>query len=274
MKILILGSHGFIGRQLFEHLVALGHEVRGFDITQEPSQDLRIKGALDSYLEKAELVYFLSFDVGGAKYLQTAQNDFGFIASNLRMMTNGFESLEKAGIPFVFLSTHMSEMPHSIYGHLKWIGEAATQALGGVNVRCWNIYGNELLSLRSHVVTDFVHSALARGEIRMLTDGSEFRQFLSVEDCVRFLGMIPTLKWAELLDTPLHLTSFKWTSIRELADLITEIIPGVRVVPSEQKDTLHNSITMAPDTTILKFWKPEIGLKLGLTKLVNSYRSC
>ena len=77
----------------------------------------------------------------------------------------------------------MSNMSYSPYGVAKKMGELYTNSLGGKIVHFWNVYGIEkdmdkhtssLISLRKGFET---------GDISMLTDGTEQREFLYAEDC-------------------------------------------------------------------------------------------
>ena len=47
----------------------------------------------------------------------------------------------------------------------------------------WNVYGAyEAPSERSHVISDFIHQALATGQIKMMTNGEELRQVIYIDD--------------------------------------------------------------------------------------------
>jgi nucleoside-diphosphate-sugar epimerase len=73
MIYLVLGSAGQIGSHLVEYLKNQGEKVYEIDILNNEWEDLRIQNnmVLDEYLLEADIVYFLAFDVGGAKYLRT-----------------------------------------------------------------------------------------------------------------------------------------------------------------------------------------------------------
>jgi nucleoside-diphosphate-sugar epimerase len=161
-----------------------GFEVGTFDILDDVSQDLRsiTNTDLADLISKFDLTVFLAFDVGGSKYLEEHQNTSNFINNNLQIMSNTFAALSKVGRPFIFASSQMSGIPDSAYGILKAIGERATDALNGVTLRFWNVYGLEENSDKSHVISDFVRSAKQSGEIRMRTSGVEKRDFLHVDD--------------------------------------------------------------------------------------------
>ena len=54
---------------------------------------------------------------------------------------------------------------------------------------------------------------------------------------------------------PLHITSFQWNTILEIAEAINEIIP-CNVIPSSEVDTVQLDKRNEPDPYILTFWTP------------------
>ena len=188
-NILVLGSSGQIGSHLCKYLRERNYNVIECDIVNSEAQDLRTKGILDLYFNytNIDFVFFLAFDVGGSKYLSKYQNTFDFVHNNVTIVRNTFESLKEFNIPFIFASSQMSNMTDSPYGVCKNIGELYTRLLGGITVKFWNVYGIENDKEKAHVITDFISSAKSNHEINMLTDGTEMRQFLYVEDCCEAL---------------------------------------------------------------------------------------
>ena len=86
-KVLVLGSSGMIGSHLCELVKANGCTVMKMDIKRSVLEDLS-DSTLEPYLiravEKADFVYFLAFDVGGAKFLYNNQHQFDFINNNTK----------------------------------------------------------------------------------------------------------------------------------------------------------------------------------------------
>ena len=60
MNFLVLGSSGFIGKNLCEHLQAMGHNVFEFDIEINLNQDLRIVGneILINLIKNSDFIFF------------------------------------------------------------------------------------------------------------------------------------------------------------------------------------------------------------------------
>lgn len=268
MKNLILGSSGQIGIHLTEYLKSIGEEVITFDIVSDSSQDLRKPGSLEEYIIQADFVYFLAFDIGGSKYLEKYQDTYDFIDNNMKIMSNTFNSIKKYNKPFIFASSQMSNMSYSTYGILKSAGERYTNSLGGLNVYFWNVYGYEENDEKSHVITDFVKMALQDGVIKMRTTGIEQRQFLYGNDCAECLYRLATLYGEINREVPLHITSFKWESIWDIANIIKKQI-GCNIVAGIKEDTVQKDKRNEPNSYILNFWKPKTTLEDGVKEIIK-----
>ncbi len=97
----------------------------------------------------------------------------------------------------------------------------STKSLNGLIVKFWNVYVVEHDFEKSPVITDFILKA-KEGEIKMMTDGKEERQFLHAEDCSNALMILSQQYETIDRDKNLHITSFKWNTVLEIAELINE----------------------------------------------------
>jgi len=265
MKILVLGSHGIIGSGLCKHLKDVGHHVIPWDTKITPMHDLSVTeniGRLNYVMNSVDFVFFLAYDIGGAKYITDAGVDF--INNNVMIMMNTFSQLY--GKKFIFASSTMYNMNH-VYGTLKKLGEEYTSRLGGLSVRFWNVYGPEKSSPKSHVIADLIHKHKTKGYIDLMTSGEEERQFLHTDDCAKALAQL-MYKYDEILKTEksVDVTNFTWIKIKNVAKLISD---DVRV--TDITVTTHDRVN-EPRRFILKYWKPEISLIEGVTSLVLDYR--
>lgn len=270
MKHLVLGSSGQIGYHLCKILKNKGEEVLEFDILNEPYQDLRKyrNHLLEHYMETCDIVHFLAFDIGGSLYMKKYQDSYNFISNNIKIMNNVFNSIKQYKKPFIFASSQMSNMSYSTYGILKAIGEKYTEALGGVVVKFWNVYGYEKDEEKSHVITDFIKMAKDKKEIRMRTNGEESRQFLYGDDCAECLIQLAN-KYNEIdRNKPLHITNFKWNTILEVANIVKSYIPCT-IIPSKDIDTVQLDKRNEPDNYILNFWEPKTSLKRGIGEVIK-----
>ena len=277
-KILILGSSGQVGAYLTDYLRKKGNEVFEFDVTNGPNQDLTTipNGQLEALIYLSDFVYFLAFDVGGSHYLKKYQHTFKFIDNNTRLMANAFGLIEKYNKPFVFASSQMSNMSYSPYGVLKRVGELYTKSLGGLIVKFWNVYGIEKDMDKAHVITDFIRKGFESGDIDMMTDGTEAREFLYAEDCCEALETVMQ-SYAKLTsDDELHITTGVYTTVLEIASeiksLFSSIGKEITITPAQSKDEVQKDARNEPDPYIKKFWKPKTSVPDGLKKVFEEMK--
>ena len=279
MNIAILGSAGQIGAYLEEYLVEKGHDVIGVDIIEGPQNDLRVtpNTYVESIIKNADFVFFLSFDVGGSRYLKKYQHTFQFINNNTRMMANTFALLEKYRKRFVFASSQMSNMSYSPYGVMKRVGELHTTALNGLIVKFWNVYGIEKDMEKAHVITDFIRKGFEEGQFEMMTDGTEERQFLYAEDCCEALETVMENYTDFKPEDPLHITSFRSETIKEVASIIKGCfaIDGnydIEIKPGLAKDSVQMDKRNEADNYILNWWVPKTTIDIGIRKVYNEMK--
>ena len=279
MKVTILGSSGQIGAYLVEHLSAKGHEVIPFDVARHHGEDLTQipNHNLERVIRDADFVYVLAFDVGGSRYLKKYQHTFDFVNNNTRMMANVFDLLSKYKKRFVFASSQMSNMSYSPYGVLKRVGELYTSTLKGLTVKFWNVYGIEKDMDKAHVITDFIRKGFEEKEFDMLTDGTEERQFLYAEDCCEALETVMDNYTDFKPEDPLHITSFRSDTIREVANIIQgcfqlEGIMDVKINSGLAKDSVQMDKRNAADTFILDWWIPKTNIQDGIRQVFNDMK--
>jgi len=279
MKITVLGSSGQIGAYLTEYLRGKGHLVHEFDLVNTPDEDMTTipNPLLEERISDSDFVFFLAFDVGGSRYLKKYQHTFQFINNNCRLMANAFTLLQKYNVRFVFASSQMSNMSYSPYGVLKNVGELYTKSLNGLIVKFWNVYGIEKDHEKAHVITDFIRKGFETGVIDMLTDGEEQRDFLYAEDCCEALETVMENYTDFTPEDNLHITSFRYTKIRDIASMICgqfNLIEkyDVTIKPSDEKDSVQLDKRNEADTFIAKWWMPKTTIEQGIVKVFNAMR--
>jgi nucleoside-diphosphate-sugar epimerase len=232
---------------------------------------------LEERIADSDFVFFLAFDVGGSRYLKKYQHTFQFIDNNARLMANAFGILKKHNKKFVFASSQMSNMSYSPYGVLKNVGELYTKSLNGLIVKFWNVYGIEKDHEKAHVITDFIRKGFETGVIDMLTDGEEQRDFLYAEDCCEALETIMEKYTDFTSEDNLHITSFKYTKIKDIANIIAgqfNLIGryDVKIQPSDEKDSVQLDKRNSADTFIMKWWIPKTTVEDGVSKIFNEIK--
>ena len=277
-RITILGSSGQIGAYLTQYLTEKGYLVREFDIANGQHEDMTHipNPFLRNLIMDSDFVFFLAFDVGGSHYLKKYQHTFKFIDNNTRMMANAFGYLSEYKKPFLFASSQMSNMSYSPYGVMKRVGELYTKSLGGLIVKFWNVYGIEHDMEKAHVITDFIHKGFETGVINMMTDGTEQREFLYAEDCCEALEQV-MLEHSEFTsDSELHITSFRSTTILEIAKIIQGIFKAngkvVAVEKAQTKDEVQKDARNEANPFIRKWWKAKTSIEDGIEKIFEEMK--
>ena len=279
MKITVLGSGGQIGAYLTEYLREKGHKVHEFDVVNGPHQDMTQipNPELHRVIMDTDFVFVLAFDVGGSHYLKKYQHTFDFINNNTRIMANVFGMLQKYNKRFVFASSQMSNMSYSPYGVMKRVGELYTTSLKGLTVKFWNVYGIEKDMEKAHVITDFIRKGFEEGEFEMMTDGTEERQFLYAEDCCEALEAVTENYTDFKPEDPLHITSFRSTSIKQVAEIIQGCFNrieryDVRIKPGLAKDSVQMDKRNEADSYITSWWLPKTGIEAGINKVFDEMK--
>jgi len=261
---LVIGSSGVVGTSFCHFLSALGEEVVPFDIQRSKEEDARFaKLPLDGI----DRVYFFAWDVGGSKYLFREDSLIGQLEWNMKLLENVLQQLQASSIPFFFISSQFAEEYGTPYGATKRLGEIWTRLIpNGYWARQWNVYGTvEHMDERSHVLGDFIHQALTTGEIHMLTNGKELRQFVHIDDSM--------LAYHKILDEKIKggvydITSYRWTSIREAADIVASLT-GAKVFEGDKEGYSHKDL---PAHDKIPGWEAKVSLEDGIRTMVETYR--
>lgn len=268
--VLILGSGGLIGSHLKEKLLSKGYKV--LHVQNRHHRDLRIPGSLSIFDDfNIKFVYFLAYEVGGAKYLQQDSIQDRILTSNIQMMDNVFEYLINRKLKFAFASSSLSA-DNSTYGVVKLRGERATMAhpeLGRV-FRLWNAYGFEPPGPRSHAVPDFALQCVRGGRLRALTDGREVRQFAHVADVAEALVLL--MERFGRAPLSVDLSDGRWVSLGEVAAAVAAAVPGCVVELAgrpARKQARHEPVL---GTEFHREWRCRVSLAEGVGEIVARTR--
>jgi nucleoside-diphosphate-sugar epimerase len=257
MNELVLGGDGLIGSELVRALREREASVVSLDL--KGGCDLR--SADPELFERADRVWFLAWDTGGAKYIESTDAQHEQYKHNCELSARVFDTLARTKKPFLFVTSQLAGQPNA-YGLTKLMAERWTQQLGGRLARLWNTYGWEEPDVRSHVVTDLALAGLTRGRIRTLTDGRERRRFIYKSDCVAAL-----LQLFDGDEQGADIAGDRWYSIREVAEEVGRQL-GVEVELGERKG---GELIVDP-VNLLNEWRPQVSLQEGIGKVITDAR--
>jgi GDP-L-fucose synthase len=247
MKVLVTGGGGFLGSHLVDRLQADGHDVfaarrADYDLTREEDAIRLFDDA------RPELVFHLAAEVGGIGANRANPGRYWY--ANTVIGAHVLEQARRSDVEKVVLAGTVCAYPkfapipfreddlwqgfpeetNAPYGVAKksvLVGAQGYREQYGLNsifLLPANLYGprDNFHETNAHVIADLIRK-MAGGddEVVLWGDGSPTREFLYVEDCVDgFVLAAERYDGAE----PVNLGAGKEISIRELAELIADVV--------------------------------------------------
>lgn len=257
MKDVVLGGDGLIGSVLCGLLRERGHRVASLDLRS--GSDLRQLQA--ESLQGFDRVWFLAWDVGGAKYLAAAEAQHACFKANCELAARVFDALALTHTPFLFVTSQLAGQPHA-YGLTKRVAEQWTRTLGGKLARLWNVYGWERPDLRSHFVPDLVLAGLRDGAVRCQTDGRERRRLLYKSDCAEAL-----LALFEGPQGEADIAGADWLTVGDVAREI-----GRQLEVPVRLGEAAGSEAMVEPRVWPEGWRPRVSLDAGVAAVIRDAR--
>jgi len=144
----------------------------------------------------------------------------------------------------------------------------------GVEVRVarlFNAYGPRMMEDDGRVVSNFIIQALRNEDITIYGDGQQTRSFCYGLDTVDGLMLLMNGESAG----PINLGMPKENTIKELAELILEMIPETKSKLVNHPLPLDDPTRRLPDITLAKEklnWTPNVPLREGLERTIAYFR--
>ena len=167
--------------------------------------------------------------------------------------------------------------PRSVYDEAKRFAEAlamAYQRTHSVDVkiaRIFNTYGPGLEPGEGRVISNFLAQALDDRELTVYGSGLQTRSFCYVEDEVDGLLALLDSDWVG----PMNVGNPEEHTILELADVVLEVVGSTAPLRFEALP-VDDPTRRRPDITLARRelgWEPKVGLREGLAKTLEWYRS-
>ncbi|OGH08647.1 MAG: hypothetical protein A2152_03205 [Candidatus Levybacteria bacterium RBG_16_35_6] len=220
MRILVTGAAGFMGCDLVDKLVSLGHEVHGVDDLSggymenvNPKSifkklDLRKKSETDEYVEtiKPELVFHLAADAseGRSQFTpinSTERNYLAYLNVLVPAVRNGMKKMVLTSSMSVYgsqkapFSEDMEMKPEDVYAVGKTAMEQSTHILSRVFhfdyviIRPHNVYGprQNLSDPYRNVIAIFINCLLNNKNFYIYGDGEQKRAFSYIDDFTPYI---------------------------------------------------------------------------------------
>ena len=298
MKSVITGGAGFIGSNLAEKLVQLGHKVVVLDnlSTGRLSNLNNIKNKIefknvdiskkdkffDQYFEKVDWVFHLA---GLADIIPSIDNPTQYFNSNVKGTLNILESSRRAnikkliyaasascyGIPGKYPTNENSKInPQYPYALTKFIGEQLifhwfkVYNMPNISLRFFNAYGPKSRTTGAYgaVFGVFLAQKLAGKPLTIVGDGNQTRDFIHVYDLVDAI-----IKAAQ---KGKHGETYNVGNGKEISvNLIASLIGGSKVRVPKKPGEPDRSLADISKIKKQLSWKPKISINEGIKMLLN-----
>ncbi len=291
--ILITGSEGLIGKKLRAELERRGVRVIGLDIraTGEERGDIRDYQTVRKAVENCDGIVHLaavSRVIDGQKNPELCWETN--VAGTENVATAAAESPKKPwliygssrevyGEPESLPATEDSPLkPVNIYGESKLAAEkivssAAQKGIVPSIVRFSNVYGS-VNDYPDRVVPAFARAAVTGKPLR-IEGGENTFDFTHLEDTVAgLIALIQRLAAGDFRPPPIHFTTGKQTSLRQLAQMAVELANSSSpLIDSTPRSFDVSRFAGDPSRAReLLGWTPKVSIREGLRRLIEDFR--
>ena len=295
---IITGGAGFIGSNLTDHLVRIGHKVIVLDnfvsgkksnLSHHKKQDVKIikidsskSKNLDKYFKGVHYVFHFA---ALSQIIPSIKNPKKYFKNNVIGTLKVVEAAKKAkikklvyaassscyGIPKKLPTSEKDKIDlNNPYAVTKFIGEeiimryASMFKMPNISFRFFNVYGPRLniSGQYSAVIGNFLSQTKNNKALTIVGDGKQTRDFIHVDDIAK--ACVKVIK-SKCLNKIYNLGSGKKTSINTVAKIFNGKKKFIPNRPGEAKNSLADISKFKKDVN----WHPKISLEKGIKKLIK-----
>ncbi len=297
MNIGVIGGSGFIGSHVVDKLLERGHEVTVFDIMAPHRSDVRHIYVDITDLSKSCVALAGYYD---AVYLLAAMSNVNDVYQNpveagqlnIMAVANVLEACRRAGIPRVLLAStiwvyEMADTEEVDEGTPLDIAKTKhiyTASKVAAELYCHayqKLYGQNFTILRygipygprarwGTVVANFVKRALNGEPLSIFGDGSQYRNFIYVEDLAE--GNVAALS-DKAINQTYNLEGLRPITIKEIAETIKKLLGDITI---EYKDArpgdYDGARVLAAKAKNELDWEPKVDFEEGMRRYIEWYK--
>ena len=295
---IITGGAGFVGSNLVDRLVSIGHKVIVLDnfvsgkksnLSHHRKKDVKIIKVdisdknLDKYFKKADYIFHLA---ALAQIIPSFKDPNKYFKNNVIGTLNVLKSAKKVKIKKLIYAASSScygapkkfptsekdkiDLKHP-YAATKFIGEelvmryASKFKMPNISFRFFNVYGPRLnvSGQYSAVIGNFLSQTKTRKPLTVVGDGKQTRDFIHVDDLIN--AFIKVIK-SKSVNKIYNLGSGKRTSINTIAKIFGGKKKFIPIRPGEPKNSVANIKKIKKEIN----WKPKISIEQGIKKLLSN----
>lgn len=265
MKILVTGSHGFIGSYLTDKLTELGHELTLVDLKNncyysdilDNVQMLTLGQNQDAIIHLAALT----------SVQESNSNAFIYTETNINGTISLLESARFNKIPqFIFASSAAVIKPVSVYASTKIAGETYCKTysylynFNSVILRFFNVYGNG-----SKGIIPIILNSFKNNEKPTIYGGNQTRDFVYISDVVDAIVLALEYKDTATFDV----ASGTSLSVNEIIKKCQQYIPGEVIYKPELRGEIRVSESNISRTIKQLGYSPKINIDEGIKLMVG-----
>ena len=294
----ITGGAGFVGSNLVDRLVSIGHKVIVLDnfvsgkksnLSHHSEKNVKIikidisDKNLDKYFKKADYIFHLA---ALAEIIPSFKDPNKYFKNNVIGTLNVLKAAKKVKIKKLIYAASSScygapkkfptsekdkiDLKHP-YAETKFIGEelvmryASIFKMPNISFRFFNVYGPRLnvSGQYSAVIGNFLTQTKNRKPLTVVGDGKQTRDFIHVDDLIN--AFIQVIK-SKSVNKIYNLGSGKRTSINTIAKIFGGKKKFIPIRPSEPKNSVANIKKVKKEIN----WKPKISIEQGIKNLLSS----
>lgn len=291
MKVLIIGSKGFIGRHCKEYFEQK-HEVWGCDIVLDYN-DTRyiVVDAVDADFASvfSRHIFDLCINCSGAASvpfsLERPLNDFGLNVINVVRILEAIR-LFCPGCKFVTMSSaavygnpeglpirkDFAVVPISPYGYHKAMSEYVCEEyyrFWGVKTCCLRVFSAYGPGLKKQLFWDMYKKFKNNRIVELWGTGNESRDFIYISDLVRAVEFV--VENADFKASIVNVANGVQVAVRDVSDTFVKVLQSNKSVMFNKEERKGDPIHWRADISDLKEWgyKPMVSLEEGVGRFVK-----
>lgn len=307
MRILVTGGSGFIGSNLTERLLGLGHNVLIVDnfytsdeenihnLIENPNLEVVRHDVTNPYSAEVDAIYHLACPASPVHYQRSpVQTIKTCVLGSINML----DLAQRLEIPILLSSTSevygdptISPQHEEYWGNVNPIGirscydegKRAAETLFfdyhrqfNVNIkvaRIFNTYGPNMSPNDGRVVSNFIMQALRAEDITIYGKGNQTRSFCYVDDLVT--GLVKLMESPDSVQGPINLGNPIERTVKNLAELvIAKTKSKSKIIFNElpQDDPKQRKPDITKARNILN-WEPETDIDQGLENTIKYFKT-
>jgi len=299
MKSLVTGGAGFIGSNLVDELVRLGHHVTVLDnfstgrrsnLSQHKKKNVKIvkvdiskEGKLDQHFKGIHYVFHLaaladivpSIENPDTYYKSNVIGTFNVVQASIRSKIKKFiysASASCYGFPKKFPTDEKEKIkPEYPYSFTKWQAEelimhwAELFKFPAISLRFFNIYGPRSRTSGAYgaVFGVFLAQKLSNSPLTIVGDGKQTRDFLHVKDLIR---AIIKAAYSKKIGEIYNVAGGKEVTVNKIAQLVGGKTIRIPKRPGEPDRSLGNIKKIKKELN----WEPKIKIEAGVKNLIKN----